>query len=343
MKTYLLPKEGNFYKANLHVHTTISDGTLSPEEVKKAYAEHGYSIIAFTDHEVFVPQNDLTDENFLALNAVEISVNDDFEGEYMHKKTFHLNFYAKSSEQKECIASTGYTIWLEQSKPYVSEFTKNNNLKKEHNVESINNMIKKANDDGFFVCYNHPVWSLHNFSDYSGLKGLWGIEVFNTGCEKGGYYETVQPFEDLLRENQKLVPVCADDSHSLWSAFGGWTMVKANDLTYDSVVSALVDGNCYSSTGPEIKELYIEDGIVHVTTSPATHIKLVTDLRVTKSKLAPDNSFITEAQFDINSFIETAKDKTIKRRSLPWFRIEVKDERGQHAYTKAFFIDDLDL
>ena len=33
MKKYLLPETGNFYKANLHVHTTISDGALSPEEI----------------------------------------------------------------------------------------------------------------------------------------------------------------------------------------------------------------------------------------------------------------------------------------------------------------------
>ena len=35
MKTYLLPPTGNFYKANLHAHTDMSDGTNSPEEVKE--------------------------------------------------------------------------------------------------------------------------------------------------------------------------------------------------------------------------------------------------------------------------------------------------------------------
>ena len=37
MRKYLLPKDGNFYKANLHCHTTVSDGRLTPEEVKNAY------------------------------------------------------------------------------------------------------------------------------------------------------------------------------------------------------------------------------------------------------------------------------------------------------------------
>ena len=26
MKEYLLPKDGSFFKANLHTHTTVSDG-----------------------------------------------------------------------------------------------------------------------------------------------------------------------------------------------------------------------------------------------------------------------------------------------------------------------------
>ena len=34
MIKYLLPKEGNFYKANLHCHTTCSDGELTPLEMK---------------------------------------------------------------------------------------------------------------------------------------------------------------------------------------------------------------------------------------------------------------------------------------------------------------------
>ena len=34
---YLLPEKGNFYKANLHCHTVVSDGALTPEQVKEAY------------------------------------------------------------------------------------------------------------------------------------------------------------------------------------------------------------------------------------------------------------------------------------------------------------------
>ena len=34
MKKYLLPQNGQFYKANLHCHTNFSDGKRTPAEVK---------------------------------------------------------------------------------------------------------------------------------------------------------------------------------------------------------------------------------------------------------------------------------------------------------------------
>ena len=42
MRKYLISEKGSFYKANLHCHTTVSDGCLTPEEVKAAYKEKGY-------------------------------------------------------------------------------------------------------------------------------------------------------------------------------------------------------------------------------------------------------------------------------------------------------------
>jgi len=39
-------------KANLHAHTTQSDGTLTPAEVIDRYAERGYGVLAITDHNV---------------------------------------------------------------------------------------------------------------------------------------------------------------------------------------------------------------------------------------------------------------------------------------------------
>ena len=52
MKKILLDPAKNYFKANLHCHTNISDGKLSPAEIKAHYMKNGYSIVAFTDHDV---------------------------------------------------------------------------------------------------------------------------------------------------------------------------------------------------------------------------------------------------------------------------------------------------
>lgn len=76
MKKYLLPQTGNFYKANLHCHSTISDGSLTPEEIKKIYSDKGYSVVAYTDHDILLDKQHLTDKNFLALNGFEVEINE---------------------------------------------------------------------------------------------------------------------------------------------------------------------------------------------------------------------------------------------------------------------------
>ena len=70
MRHYLLPEGGNFYKANLHTHSIYSDGTRTVEEIKRDYMAHGYSVVAFTDHDIMLDHSDLNEpEKFLALTS----------------------------------------------------------------------------------------------------------------------------------------------------------------------------------------------------------------------------------------------------------------------------------
>ncbi|MBE6674237.1 MAG: PHP domain-containing protein, partial [Ruminococcaceae bacterium] len=62
MKKYIISPKLNWYRANMHCHTTVSDGSLTPEQVKEEYKKMGYSIVAYTDHEIIREHNDLTDD-----------------------------------------------------------------------------------------------------------------------------------------------------------------------------------------------------------------------------------------------------------------------------------------
>ena len=93
MIKHLISAEGRFYKANLHSHSTVSDGEKSPQELKEMYLAHGYSILAYTDHNRFVIHNELSDDGFLALNGVEESA-DERTGVRWHDRCCDLNFIA---------------------------------------------------------------------------------------------------------------------------------------------------------------------------------------------------------------------------------------------------------
>ena len=340
MRYYLLPENGAFYKANMHTHTTISDGAFTPEEIKQMYTEAGYSIVAFTDHEVMVPQNHLTDENFLAINGVEVITSDGWPGEYCYKKTYHINYYAKSPEITECPVLSFNNIWPSHAKAYATQRMIDHPYKMHYSIAGVNDAIQRAKAENFMVCLNHPVWSSQDYTDYMGLKGLWGVEVYNTGCYRGGQHDTVQPMVDMLRGGECVMPVAADDIHSAGDAFGGWLMVKADKLDYQTVIEALECGNFYASTGPEIKALYLEDGVLNVETSAAVSISLISSYRYHRECHGTDEALLNSAAFDLNEFIKKNNEHT-NPRVVPWVRLEVRDARGNLAWTRAFLISEL--
>ena len=91
MKDQILLPEAGYYKANLHCHTTLSDGRLTPEEVKARYLSEGYSVVAFTDHNVLVDHSDLTDGRFLALTGIEVDTDSFLYGKkHDFNQTCHL-------------------------------------------------------------------------------------------------------------------------------------------------------------------------------------------------------------------------------------------------------------
>lgn len=340
MKHYLLPQEGQFYKANMHTHTTISDGDFTPEEIKRLYMENGYSIVAYTDHEVMMSHNDLTDEDFLAINGVETITSDKWPGGYCYNKTYHINFYAKSPDITHCPTLSANNIWPAHAKVYATQEMIDHPYKNHYSIAGVNDAIKRATEAGFLVCLNHPVWSSLDYTDYMGLKGLWGVELYNTGCYRGGQHDTPQPMVDLLRSGENVMPVAADDIHSRGDAFGGWNMVKAERLDYATVIKALERGDFYASTGPEIKELYMEDGVLHIFTSEAYSIALISNYRFHRKRHAEGEQLLCEASFDLNGFIEQNEAHEYPRWA-PWVRLEVRDAHGDLAWTRAYFLHEL--
>lgn len=44
---------GQWYKGNLHCHTTNSDGRLTPAEAVELFRSHGYHFLCLSDHDLY--------------------------------------------------------------------------------------------------------------------------------------------------------------------------------------------------------------------------------------------------------------------------------------------------
>jgi len=337
MKRILLGNKGNFYKANLHVHTRVSDGEMTPEEIKRIYKERGYSVIAFTDHEVMVPQAHLTDKDFLALTSTEISVNDRSDCDFCYCRTYHLNIYSPI-EQKSCFNTFDKSkMWLGHSYDYITPEQEKQGMVRAYSIDNVNEVIRKANSEGCLVSYNHPVWSSQDYSDYIGLEGVWGIELYNTGCARNGYMDSAKPLDDLLRAGKRVFPLATDDAHALRDCFGGFVMINAEELSYDCIFNALKNGDFYASTKPDLYEITIDEGILNVKCSPVASIFVSTDCRHLYANRA-EEGIKTEASFDINGYLRLKDDKINEHQ---YIRVTIVDEAGNMAYSRAYFMDEL--
>lgn len=334
MKNYDLI--GKSYKANLHCHSTISDGHYTPEELKKQYMAEGYSIIAYTDHNVLIDHSDLCEEGFLALNGYELDVSE-VAAPGKDGRTAHMCFIAKKHDNltQVCYKKDSY-IWG-NSVAFIPQLKYDrDDYERHYSHEGVTDMMKKGKEGGFFVTYNHPTWSLESYPEYSGYEGMDAMEIYNTGCEKIGFNEyNCHCYDDLLKQGKRIYCIAADDNHTRGASdlgqpgcdcFGGWVCIFADKLEYETITKALEDGKFYASTGPEIIEFKIEDGYACVKTSPAHRINYITGSRRTEFVAAHYGEFVTEARFQI-------------RPRDYYFRIDVINDHGEHANTNAIFTD----
>ena len=320
MKRYLLPETGQYYKANLHCHTTVSDGRWAPEEVKARYREAGYSVVAYTDHHIFVPHNELTDEHFVALNGVEIGAIDSAE-----KKTRKNCDFGLIALDPGILASPEW----DKSETVPDELGRYILMK--YDYAFVNAVLRDAGKQGFFVTYNHPTWSLAEYRDYMSYDGMHAVEICNYGCVVGGHDEhNARIYNDMLRAGKRLYCIAADDNHckpGLPDYFGAFTMIRAESLTYAAIADALVKGHFYASEGPLIKTLWYEDGKVYITTSPVRGITITKPGRNIALAKA-EGTLITEASFAVD-----ADDR--------YFFLTAIGPDGTKAYTNAYFTDEI--
>ena len=146
-----ISKDKKQFKANLHCHSTISDGRLTPEELKEAYKNAGYQVLAITDHCSPHPHNDLTDDEFLLLTGYEAYIRPNKKAKSdRYLPEVHLNLFARDKDNDKYICYN--RIYCKYFKDDHEKLNRvGSEEPREYTTEYINMFIKTATENGYVV------------------------------------------------------------------------------------------------------------------------------------------------------------------------------------------------
>ncbi len=330
----IIKKGSPQHKANLHSHSTLSDGKMMPAELKKLYKERGYSVLAITDHEYPCDHSALSENDFLMLTGYEASISSGEASAF--SPLIHINLFAKDPHNTTYIgAAEPYSNWYKDA---VKEKLRKVGPegKREYTPAYINEFIRTAKENGYICAHNHPYWSMEAWDAVAQYEGFFSMEIFNLGSSiLNGLEYNGQLYEHLLRKGKRLFCHSADDNHNIApldhpksDSFGGFTMILAEELTYPAVFEALEKGKFYSSMGPKIHALYIDGDHVHIETDPVKQIVMHNGGRKTQFLMGDREKPVTSADFTIAE-------------GSPFVRLTATDFEGRSADTRGIFMDEI--
>ena len=292
-------EEGRWFKGNVHAHSTGSDGTRTPEQLLEIYSGAGYDFLSITDHSIVTDIDGLGGTDFLLIPGEEMCI-----GRTHASTLFHI-----------------VALGVKETLPF-RDF--DGDLDPQLVIDHVNGV-------GGIAILAHPYWSGLNHRDMMDIDGYHGVEIYNTSCE----YERNTGFsashiDDLIVMGRRPWIYAVDDHHGAerpllpLDATGAWIMVKSKSLGLDDIMSSIRRGVFYSSTGPEIKEITIDDeGVISLECSPVKEI-----------------SFVSTPSLGIKNYAESGPLMGASYKGRPgetYIRIEVTDFEGKSAWSNPIY------
>jgi len=271
-------KPGRWFKANLHCHSTTSDGDASVAERVRQYRERGYDVLAITDHRKTNRVAGLSDEHLLVISGMETHPPGRFGGD-----TYHM----------VCL-----------------------NVPEDFHIPSdmeVGEQIKAIKEVGAEYIIAHPYWCGHSLKHLRPMRGAIAVEAYNATCTKiGKGFSSVQ-WDDLLDIGRVLGGVAVDDTHGGRDIFMGWTKIKAERLTTEAIMKALRNGCYYASCGPVIEYFGITNGVAKVFCSAACEVHFISRRSSGCVVYADDGEDITAAEFPLYDGIRYVRAEVVDR------------------------------
>lgn len=228
-------KKTNRFKANFHMHTTNSDGSLTGDFVVDTYARNGYSIIMITDHDILTwpwtefskIKQDWQNRNpdsmkVLAFPAIELD-------EPHHRGMFFAKFpggcYDLDSTFQQARDSAAFCILNHPGRYW--------KIKKKYSA-----------GDKF-----SPEWYVAYLNKYPEIVGL---EVYNRPTDSNPFDRIL--WDEILTRTMPSRPVwgfASDDMHVKKQMMGNYQFMLMPELSIPALKLAMKNGAFYSSNEPD--------------------------------------------------------------------------------------------
>lgn len=308
------------WKGNLHMHTTRSDGKLTPEEMVEEYKKQAYDFVCLSDHEIYWNDNALDRDDFLVLGGTESSIR-------MDRKRPWLLDYVDSHTAMHFGCIMDETQCSEQDYYPHGHFIPR---MVDKGIDSWNKAIRVLRQHGNLVIVNHPDWSRVAPDLLLAIEGCFALEIWNSGNVNGcGGKDDEAVWDYCLQRGKRLYAVAGDDAHGIGAALcTSFIGVAAEHLDKKELVTALKNGEFYASTGPEFKDIRVEDGVLKLQFSPVKKVFVVVYDGEGRTKCAPAGEYLTEYAYPL-------------KEKFHYVRAMIQDEQGRMAWAQPVFIDEL--
>lgn len=250
---YIDEKGNRWFRGNLHMHTTLSDGSLSPDEVLMQFHMAGYDFVALTDHRIFGEERDFN--GMLVMNGCEF---DNGSADF-RTGVYHIIGVGMLDDPSE--------------------------IRKASNPQP-QDIIDAVNGAGGIAILAHPAWSFNRPDAVKKLHGITATEIYNTfsGAPWNKHPYSGDFIDMMMLDGYAMNCTAADDSH--WyqgEQCRSYIWVKAEECTTEAIKRAMRAGDFYATQGPRFYHK-IEDGKLVVYTTPARAVTFFTD-----TGFEPDN------------------------------------------------------
>lgn len=332
---------GRFYRGNLHTHSTRSDGGMTPEAVCAAYRQQGYDFLAVTDHYIGALNYAITDTTAFRTDAFTTLIGSELHAPALANGTaWHIVAVGlpidfgplRSGETGPQLAAraaeAGAFVVLAHPASSGASVADLMSIPDAHAIEAYNEISSALSDRADSWYHVDALLSA-------------GRRVTAIGADDAHFRTTMPPFPNtkaemsmsdpngFIREIQATAvdPLATESGEEAPAGFKAWVWVRAERLDPDLLVTALRAGDFYTSQGPQIHDLVVDEdqSTLHVVSSPARSVFATG--RPDYFSQSRNGSHLTHTTFSVQAYRGS------------YVRVTVVDRAGLRAWSNPIWLD----